>query len=1046
MNHHLLAFLFLFFLALPLPAATHPWEDPSVCGINREPMTAHFIPYISEQAALSRYGLDDVARLAVAPSVEHRVSLDGTWKFHYSRNQASAPAHFHDEGYDVSGWSPIQVPGSWELQGFDAPIYTDVSYPFQPNPPFVPHDYNPVGDYVRDFTVPAEWQGDDIFLDFEGVESAYALWVNGHFAGYGEDSRLPSLYNITKWLRPGTNRLAVRVIRFSDGSYLEDQDYWKYSGIERHVYLQARPRTRVADFRLVAGLANDYRDGVFDLTLRLCRPAKGCATRVTLLAPDGTSVFRQLFRQRSAADTLLTIHRAMGAVQVWSAEQPVCYQFVVTTLDSQGREMESFVHPFGFRTVEVRNGQLLVNGVALKIKGVNRHEHDAHHGRTITVESMLQDIKLMKEANINAVRCSHYPNNPEWYDLCTKYGLYLIDEADIECHGILDTPYGTFAKRDEWRNAFHARMLRMMLRDRNQTSVIIWSLGNESDGGKLFDENYNMAKRLDATRPVQYEGGGYQGKSDIYCPMYARIWQLERHANQRDSRPLILCEYEHAMGNSEGNLDDYWAVIRRNDQLQGGLIWDWVDQAFARKDSLGNDIWAYGGDMGFVGVHNDSNFCCNGLVAADRTPHPHYYQVRHVYQSIHFSPVPFSAHRVSVTNEYDFTPLDAFDLHWSLLADDREVAHGSQPLPAIAPHATGMVTLNTGNITLPPGTREAWLTLRAVRRGATALQPAGAEVAADQFVWPVERDALRTTAERSTAATPPRVTREKGGITISGEGFSMRFHAKSGQWESLKYDGREMLLEGLQPNFWRPLTDNDVANGTLERCGIWKHAGERAQLETMTVEKTDDGVVVTEHFSLAEQQSRLTLCYTIRGDGSVHVDFNFVPGDKVLPEMPRLGMRLVMPGQYDTMTWLGRGPQENYADRKSGAFIGRYTASVWSQYHPYPRAQETANKCDVRWVSLTDKAGHGIMVCGDAPLSVSAWNFPMEDIEYVPATVRNIHGGSIVKKDMVWLNIDDRQMGVGGDNTWGAQVHTPYTITPHAWRYGFTIKNISNEK
>lgn len=719
---------------------------------------------------------------------------------------------------------------------------------------------------------------------------------------------------------------------------------------------------------------------------------------------------------------------------------------MVTTLDAKGQEMESFVHPFGFRNVEIRNGQLLVNGVALKIKGVNRHEHDALQGRTISVESMLQDIRLMKAANINAVRCSHYPNNPEWYDLCTRYGLYLVDEANIECHGILDTPYGTFAKHDAWRPAFHERMRRMMLRDRNQTSVIIWSLGNESDDGKLFNDNYDMAKQLDATRPVQYEGGGYQGKSDIYCPMYARIWQLARHANQRDSRPLILCEYEHAMGNSEGNLDDYWEVIRHNDQLQGGFIWDWVDQAFARKDSLGHDIWAYGGDMGFVGVRNDSNFCCNGLVAADRTPHPHYYQVRHVYQSIHFSPVPFSDHRVAVTNEYDFTSLDAFDLHWSLLADDKEVAHGSQPLPAIAPHTTGTIVINLGHPVLPHGSREAWLTLRAVRRGATALLPEGTEVAADQFSWPVEEVAAGGRMNRSAVSALLQVKQDKKHVLVSGDGFSMRFNAKDGQWESLKYDDREMLLKGLQPNFWRPLTDNDVANGTLVRCGTWKHAGEHAQLKSLTVEKTDSCVVLTEYFDLAEQQSRLTLRYTIQGDGSVHVGFHFLPGDKTLPEMPRLGMRLLMPGQYDTMTWLGRGPQENYADRKSGAFIGRYTASVWSQYHPYPRAQETGNKCDVRWVTLTDKDGHGIMVYGDAPLSVSAWNFPMEDIEYVPAMVRNVHGGSIVKKDMVWLNIDHRQMGVGGDNTWGAQVHTPYTITPREWRYGFTIKNIRHEK
>lgn len=1044
MNRNLLTFFFLL-LPLTLAAAGHPWEDPGVNGINREPMTAHFTPYISEQAALGRYALDDVTRLSVDATMERRVSLDGTWRFHYSRNMMEAPADCHAASYDVSRWATIQVPGSWELQGFDAPIYTDVSYPFTPNPPYVPKDYNPVGDYVRDFTVPAGWEGDDIFLEFEGVESAYAVWVNGHFAGYGEDSRLPSLYNITRWLRPGSNRLAVGVIRFSDGSYLEDQDYWKYSGIERHVYLQARPRTRITDFCLTAGLTDGYRNGVVDLTLSLHGVVKGWSTRVTLLAPDSTCLLQKTWRLHSAADSLLTLHHAMGAVRAWSAEDPVCYRLVVTTLDRQGREQESFVHPFGFRNVEIRNGQLLVNGVAVKIKGVNRHEHDARQGRTISVESMLQDIRLMKAANINAVRCSHYPNNPEWYDLCTRYGLYLVDEANIECHGILDTPYGTFAKRDAWRPAFHERMQRMMLRDRNQTSVIIWSLGNESDDGKLFNENYDMAKKLDATRPVQYEGGGYQGKSDIYCPMYARIWQLERHANQRDARPLILCEYEHAMGNSEGNLDDYWAVIRRNDQLQGGFIWDWVDQAFARKDSLGHDIWAYGGDMGFVGVRNDSNFCCNGLVAADRTPHPHYYQVRHVYQSIHFSPVPLSANSVEVYNEYDFTGLDAFDLQWSLQADGREVAHGSQPLPAIAPHSTGRVTLSLPGHALPPDTRETWLTLRALRRQAIGLLPAGSEVAADQIAVPVEHAVSKQEATTATAAAP-RVRRGKDYVTLSGADFSLRVNTRNGLWESLTYDGREMLLQGLQPNFWRPLTDNDVANGTLERCGTWKHAGEKALLKELTLSQDKDSVVIAERYALPEQQSELRLRYAVAGDGSIHVDYHFLPGDKTLPEMPRLGMRLVLPGQYDTMTWLGRGPQENYADRKSGAFVGCYTASVWSQYHPYPRAQETGNKCDVRWVTLTDKEGCGIKVCGDVPLSVSAWNFPMEDIEYVPATVRNVHGGSIVKKDMVWLNIDYRQMGVGGDNTWGAQVHTPYTITPHEWRYGFTIKNIRHEK
>ena len=1039
--------LLCLFLPLSVQAASHPWEDPTVCGIGRELMTAQLTPYLTETAALHRFELDDVKRLSVDPTAERRISLDGTWQFRYARNQVAAVSDFYRDDYDVSSWSSIRVPGSWELQGFDAPVYTDVSYPFKANPPLVPHDYNPVGEYVRTFTVPANWNGNDIFLDFEGVESAYAVWVNGHFVGYGEDSRLPSHYNITPWLRPGKNRLAVKVIRFSDGSYLEDQDYWKYSGIERHVYLQARPKTRVADFCLQVGLTNGYHDGTFNLRLLIHAPVKGWATRVRLLGPDGTELLRQLFRQRSTSDTLVSINRVFSGVNAWSAEHPVCYHLVVTSLDKNGNETEAFVHPFGFRSVEIRNGQLLVNGVAIKIKGVNRHEHDPYMGRTITRESMLEDIRLMKEANINAVRCSHYPNNPEWYDLCTKYGLYVVGEANIECHGILDTPHGTFAAKEEWRKSFRERMERMMRRDRNNTCIIIWSLGNESGYGKLFEENYDFAKHFDPTRPVQYEGGGYEAKSDIYCPMYARIWALERHANQRDARPLILCEYEHAMGNSEGNLDDYWDVIRRHRQLQGGFIWDWVDQSFARCDSLGHLFQAYGGDMGFVGVNNDSNFCCNGLVAANRVPHPHYYQVRHVYQNIHFSPVSFTDNKLVLENEYDFTSLAGFDLRWSILADGVVVRSGSMPLPAVAPHSKAELTIKELSEPLPASCREAWLTLRVVRRVQFGLVPAGYEVATDQFELPLAdmkktemHEASDKRATKAGVLKAPTVKRDKKMISVNGNAFSMTFDASSGWLRSLCYDGQEMLKDVLRPNFWRPLTDNDVANGTAVRCGTWKHAGEQMKLLSLTP-RTDSGrVVITAKYDMPEQQSTLSLVYTICPSGRLHVDYHFVPGAKALPEMPRLGMRMVLRGQYDRMTWFGRGPWESYADRKSGALMGTYAASVWEQYHAYPRAQETANHCDVRWLTLTDSLGRGMKVIGDEPLSAGAWHFPMEDIEYVPATVQNVHGGSIVKKDLVWLNIDHLQMGVGGDNTWGAQVHEPYTITPHEWQYGFTVE------
>ena len=1027
--------LLLSVLSLPLSAAIEPWQNPEVCGIQREPMAAHFIPYRNEKTALDRFGLDDAARLSCDPKAERRICLDGTWKFLYSKNNASVPRDFFQEHYDLAEWKDIRVPGSWELQGFDVPIYTDVAYPFAPNPPFVPQDYNPVGIYAREFSVPDDWVRQDIFINFEGVESAYACWINGHFAGYGEDSRLPSRYNITPYLHKGGNRVVVKVFRFSDGSYLEDQDYWKYSGIERSVFLEARPKTRVADFRLTAGLKNGCQDGDLTLNLAFHLPRKGFSAVVKILSPDGKILSADHYRMKSSTDSLFSLSRLFPNVRPWSSESPSVYKLVVTTLDDKNKELESFVHSFGFRNVEIRNGLLLINGVALKIKGVNRHEHDPYTGRSITIASMLTDIRLMKQANINAVRCSHYPNRPEWYDLCTKYGLYVIDEANIECHGILDTKFGSLATQDEWRNPFRERMRRMMLRDRNSTCIIVWSLGNESGYGKLFEANYNMAKQMDPTRPVQYEGGGYEAKSDIYCPMYARIWALERHANQRDARPLILCEYAHAMGNSEGNLDDYWKVIRRHDQLQGGFIWDWVDQAFAKTDSMGRHIWAYGGDMGFVGVKNDSNFCCNGLVDAARQPHPHYYEVKHVYQSIHFEPVPFAADQILVKNEYDFRDLSDFDLQWSILADGEEVACDTIRLPSVAPHAQCTVRIDKLGEKIPR-CHKAWLTLRAVCRNGSAMMPKGFEVAADQYELPVTAATATFDAKNVKKA---RLARTKDSYTVSGDGFRISFSIKDGEMKSLEYDGREMLREGLRANFWRPLTDNDVANGTLSRCGIWKKAAEHAVLTDFKAEQQGSKVVLAATLDMKEQLSKLTATYTVNGTGDIHVSFRFQPGSKKLPEIPRLGMRMILHGQYDRMAWLGRGPHENYADRKSGALIGKYEATVWEQYHPYPRAQETANKCDVSWVSLTNTDGYGIVIKGDEPLSISAWKFPMEAIDYVPATIQNIHGGSIMEQDLVWLNVDHLQMGVGGDNTWGAQVHPEYTITPHEWQYSFTI-------
>lgn len=1037
------SFLYVVLLSYLIPIGLHadvePWENPQINAINREPMSAHFIPFINEDAALAQQYLPDAERFEVNTKTERRISLNGTWKFLFSKNNSECPDDFYKPGFSTRKWKNIEVPGSWELQGFDAPIYTDVSYPFPTNPPFVPQDYNPVGAYVREFSMPAGWDGMDVFIDFEGVESAFYCWINGELAGYSEDSRLPAHFNISKLLKKGKNKIAVKIFRYSDGSYMEDQDYWKYSGIERNVYLYARPKSRVKDFRMTAGLENGYRDGIFQSDVILHAPKTGQRVEMKLLDTEGKLVYRVEKTVSSVNDTIFRGYKEVDKVHPWTAETPALYTMVVNTFDIDGKPLESFAHPFGFRSVEMINGQQLINGVPVLFKGVNRHEHDNVKGRTITVESMVKDIRLMKQFNINSVRNCHYPNNYQWYSLCDKYGLYLVDEANIESHGMMHHKDKTLANYPEWEPAFMERMSRMVMRDRNFTSIVTWSMGNESGYGKHFETIYDWTKAIDPTRPVQYEGGGYDAKSDIYCPMYARVWALRRHVNQRDARPMIMCEYAHAMGNSVGNLHDYWELIYKYDQLQGGFIWDWVDQTFALKDEKGNDIWAYGGDMGYVGVPNDSNFCANGLVASDRSLHPHIYEVKKNYQYVHFEPVAFTENKIRVKNRHDFIGLEEYLLRWYVEAEGECVQKGEMKFP-VTP-ARGSSVLELPLKALPVDGKEYFLRLEAVTRSEKPMVPKGHIAAIEQWKLP-ERG---TVMARIRAQSDVKTVRNGDSVIVSGNDFKIAFSSVNGEITSLEYDGVGIIKEGLRANFWRGLTDNDVANGTPERCRIWKDAGKNASLKELRIDKEGNSeVIMTAVYDMKQQESSMEVKYTVRGDGSIKVDMSFTPGKKTLPEMPRLGMRMILPSDFDNMKWFGRGPHENYADRKNSALIGVYSATVWEQYHPYVRAQETGNKCDVRWVELRDKNGRGIRISGDEPLNVSAWNFPQENIEYRPFNVERRHGGSIEKKNMVWLNIDHRLMGVGGDNTWGAQVHPEYTITPHAWTYGFTISKLSH--
>ncbi|MGM9759172.1 MAG: glycoside hydrolase family 2 TIM barrel-domain containing protein [Parabacteroides sp.] len=1005
----------------------HEWENQRVNQVNREAIHAYFVPYASECAALSGQGY-----------TERHHSLNGVWKFNLSKTPDARPVSFYEPSFDVSNWSDIEVPGSWELQGFDAPIYTDTRYPFPANPPFVPKDYNPVGSYVTTFEVPDSFAGKDILLRFGGVESAFYCWLNGQFVGYSEDSRLPAEFLINRYLRKGKNRLAVEVYRYSDGSYLEGQDYWKYSGIERGVELVARPKVRIQDLEIRADLQNNYQDGHLHVAVRLDgrQDVKGSRVELKVLDQADRLCASTQLKATHRKDTLLTFEQLFPQVKKWNAETPNLYRLVVNTLDKSGKVTESFVRPFGFRQVEIKQGMLHVNGTPILIKGVNRHEHDMHKGRTITVESMEEDIRLMKQFNINAVRCCHYPNLEEWYDLCAQYGIYLVDEANIESHGMEAHPDGTLANMEGWEIPFQERMERMVERDKNFTAVITWSLGNESGYGKHFETIYHWAKNRDNSRPVQYEGGGEKGVSDIFCPMYARIWRLRQWANQRQPRPLILCEYAHAMGNSVGNLQDYWDLIYKYDNLQGGFVWDWVDQTFAKKDEKGHDIWAFGGDMGFVGIVNDSNFCANGLVAADRSLHPHIWEVKKVYQYLHFEPVPFTANRIRVTNRHDFVYSDLYDFSWSIKSEGRVIAQGILPVPPLAPHEAAEVAIPMPALPATAGT-EYFLQLHAVTKQATVLVPQGHLVASEQWQLPVRCEPVARQIPEG------RVTVEElsEAISLTSGDVKAVFSKQTGRLQAYEVKGRSLLQEGLKPNFWRPLTDNDVANGMGQRCAIWRTAAEQLTLKDMQMDRSDEReIVIRAQYAAPDAAFACEVEYQVYADGVIKTTCSFAPGRDDLPEMPRVGMNLVLQGEYDQMTWLGRGPQESYWDRKSAADIDLYRASVWEQYHPYVRAQETANKCDVRWVALQNPKKEGLLVVADeVPMGVSAWNFPMKELAYIPAAIQRIHGGSVEKQDMVWLNIDHLQMGVGGDNTWGAQTHPEYTITPLPRSFSFYL-------
>lgn len=1113
------------------------WEDPAVFNIGKEEPSAYFVPFPDVDSAITMNW----------KSSTFYQSLNGFWKFTWVPEPGAKPKDFWRPGFDDRNWVDFPVPANWELNGFGVPIYVNSAYEFapkKPEPPHIPHDNNPVGCYRRTFNIPEKWQGMEIFIHFGAVKSAFYLWINGQFVGYSEGSKTPAEWRITPFLRSGENVVALEVYRWSDGSYLECQDFWRLSGIERDVYIYAAPKIRIRDFFVLATLDDRYQDGHFQVTVELKNTnlnlrGERVSLEMSLLDPTGRPLLldsRPVEMEKKEKAEIVFVH-GVGQPLAWTAETPNLYTLLLVLRDAKGRTTQVVPSKVGFRRVEIKDGRLLLNGRPVRLKGVNRHEHDPFTGHVVSEESMRRDIELMKQNNINAVRTSHYPNDPRWYEFCDEYGLYVVDEANIESHGM---GYGerSLAKKPEWGPAHLDRTRRMVERDKNHPSVIIWSLGNEAGNGVNFELTYKWIKQRDPSRPVQYERAVLEANTDIYCPMYARVGRLVDYAREKQARPLILCEYAHSMGNSTGNLQDYWEVIETYDQLQGGFIWDWVDQGLAKKNERGEIFWAFGGDFGPPGTPSDNNFCCNGLVAPDRKPHPSLAEVKKVYQYVSLKAIDPAAGLFEIQNKYDFLSLAKFDLTWTLIGNARPIASGAIEAPEIAPHQKKVIQVDLKPY-LTTSQTEYFLNFQVKTREPLPLIPIGFVVASEQIALPsgneaasaatsslrcsgleaatlkatrfslkepenkeknlspyfpqgdgrsekspaiaslseftpsllVEINLLTRAAEFSPLPAPtmlasssfasahlstrpninspaPRIqvreTAEE--LILEGKETLVVFSKTTGLIASYRVKGEELFQEAPVPYFWRAPTDNDFGNRMPQRAAIWRRASHHRQLKSFEWKELANGQVKVEStFLLPDVPARHKVSVTFSPDGALLFENSFTPEAlKDLPEIPRMGMKFILPASLTTLEWYGRGPHENYVDRRGSAFVGRYQDDVRAMVNPYVAPQEYGNRTDNRWLTLRNQAGFGLMVIGRPLFEFSALPNTPDDLTLEGRGAK--HAYEIEPRDLTCLLVCDMVTGVGGDDSWGARPHPQYEIPPRPYDYSFIITSAAPEE
>jgi beta-galactosidase len=1030
--------LLLMFNVLTLYAqVSRDWENPQIIGINKEATTATFKTYNNEKDALR-----------FLPSVNEQ-SLNGKWKFNWCSNPNDRPLDFFKLDYNDTDWNEIVVPGNWQTQGYGKPVYTNIKYPFRRVPPrvtaepdekFTNYDLrNPVGSYRRTFFINDAWKNKEVFLKFDGVKSAFYLWINGKKVGYSQGSMTPATFNITQYIKQGQNQIAVEVYRWSDGSYLEDQDMWRLSGIYRDVTLMAKNKVHISDFAINTDFDEDYINAEFKLDVKLKNSSQSEMKGINIEAAIYDASQNIIQESNTILKHKCPVIDANGEEELslklqvekplqWNAETPNLYTLLIKLKDKNGIELENVPCRFGFREVEIQGDLFKVNGQLVKLKGVNRHEHHPRTGRQVDYNTMIKDIELLKQCNINFVRTSHYPNCPEWYQLCDKYGIYLMNEANQESHDF-EIGNKVIGDNPDWTKAHFDRALSMVERDKNHPSVIIWSLGNEGGAGRNFVAMAKAIRQVIPNAVVFCDSD--MDVSDMYDYSYMHPDKVREFVALNTDRPLIMREYAHAMGNSVGNLKDYWDIIYDFDRFVGGAIWDWVDQGLAKpidgkKLSYSGDptnlelaedeFFTFGGDFG--DFPNDGEFCINGLIGPDRVPNPHYYEVQKVHESMFFELQGEDKRSLRITNRHDFIDLNQFDFSWVLSLNGREVTTGQVRDVQAKPDQVVTIELDYPEIDKSSG--EYTLLVYALPKDKKAWASKEFVVAREQFVLsPYQWATLNANSD-----DPVRFKERKGVIEINGDKFSISIDSKNGALTSYKVKGQEYLVHALEPYFWKPPNNNQQRNGYVDRLGDWKEATQNKKVLNVDVRKDaiSEEVEVAFDFELDKISAAYKLVYRIDSEGKIQVNASYKPSGNSNPLMPKFGFRMAIPKQFDKIEWYGRGPHENYPDRKQGALLGEYSSDLANFISNYISPQDNSNRCDTRYASFSNPQGKGIKIQGIQPFLFRAWPYMEDDLEQAK------HPHEIQHRDFININIDYKIHGVGGDDSWGARTHERYTI------------------